>query len=105
MGCGRVRAAAYDGLHKRFEVGVVRRGSTTSPEIGTKAGARAEGGTKAVKEGNLHENTYNKGFGRVVAVLRILVALSGLLTPGDVGPLGLAGMLLGALGFSLVPTG
>jgi hypothetical protein len=35
----------------------------------------------------------------VVSVLGILVALTGLLTPGDVGPLGLAGMLLGALGF------
>ena len=38
-------------------------------------------------------------------MLGILVALSGLLTPGDVGSLRLAGMLLGALGFSLVPTG
>ena len=34
-------------------------------------------------------------------MLGILVALTGLLTPGDVGPLGLAGMLLGALGFFL----
>ena len=37
----------------------------------------------------------------MVSVLGILVALTGLLTPGDVGPLGLAGMLLGALGFFL----
>jgi hypothetical protein len=35
----------------------------------------------------------------VVSMLGILVALTGLLTPGGVGPLGLAGMLLGALGF------
>ena len=75
------------------------------PEIGTKAGTRAEGGTEAVKEGNLQENTDNKGFGRVGAVLGILVALTGLLTPGDVGPLGLAEMLLGVLGSSLAPTG
>ncbi len=34
-------------------------------------------------------------------MLGILVALAGLLTPGDVGPLGLAGMLLGALGYFL----
>ncbi len=34
-------------------------------------------------------------------MLGILVALTGLLTPGDVGPLGLAGMLLGALGYFL----
>jgi hypothetical protein len=38
---------------------------------------------------------------RLVAVLGILVALTGLLTPGDVGPLGLEGVLLGALGFFL----
>ena len=37
----------------------------------------------------------------MVSVLGILVALTGLLTPRGVGPLGLAGMLLGALGFFL----
>ena len=35
----------------------------------------------------------------MVSMLGILVALTGLLTLGDVGPLGLAGVLLGALGF------
>lgn len=69
--------------------------------MSTKQGARAEGGAEAVKEVNSHEVTRNKGFGRVVSMLGILVALTGLLTPGDVGPLGLAGVLLGALGFFL----
>ena len=41
------------------------------------------------------------GFGRVVSVLGMLVALAGLFTPGDVGPLGLVGMLLGTLGLAL----
>jgi hypothetical protein len=42
-----------------------------------------------------------RGFGRVVSVLGMLVALAGLVTPGDVGPLGLTGMLLGTLGLAL----
>ena len=37
----------------------------------------------------------------MISVLGILVALTGLLTPGDVGPLGFAGMVLGMLGFFL----
>lgn len=37
----------------------------------------------------------------MVSVFGILVALTGLLTPADIGPLGLAGMLLGTLGFFL----
>jgi hypothetical protein len=37
----------------------------------------------------------------VVSVLGLLVALTGLLTPGDVRPLGLAGILLEVLGFFL----
>jgi hypothetical protein len=41
------------------------------------------------------------GFGRVVSVLGMLVALAGLFTPGDAGPLGLVGMLLGTLGLVL----
>jgi hypothetical protein len=41
------------------------------------------------------------GFGWVVSVLGMLVALAGLFTPGDPGPLGLAGMLLGTLGLAL----
>ncbi len=41
----------------------------------------------------------------MVAVLGINVAFTGLLTPGDVGPLGLAGMLLGVLGSFLAPSG
>ena len=69
--------------------------------MSTKQGARAEGGAEAVKVGNSHENTGNKGYGRMVSVFGILVALTGLLTPGGIGPLGLAGMLLGALGFFL----
>ena len=37
----------------------------------------------------------------MVSVLGMLVALAGLFTPGDVGPLGLVGMLLGTLGLVL----
>ncbi len=37
----------------------------------------------------------------MVSVLGMLVALAGLFNPGDVGPLGLVGMLLGTLGLVL----
>ena len=37
----------------------------------------------------------------MVSVLGMLVALAGLFNPGDVGPLGLVGLLLGTLGLVL----
>lgn len=40
-------------------------------------------------------------FGRVAAVLGILVAVVGDLSPGDVGPAGPIGLAMGALGYAL----
>ncbi len=54
-----------------------------------------------VRKGIPTENRVDRGFGRMLSVLGILVALAGMFTPGDVGPLGLAGILMGALGFAL----
>ena len=47
------------------------------------------------------ENQVRRFFGRVASVLGILVALAGLLTPGDVGLAGPVGILMGSLGYAL----
>jgi len=39
--------------------------------------------------------------GRVIAALGVAMALAGELTPGDVGPAGFMGLLMGVLGFLL----
>ncbi|MDP9474914.1 MAG: hypothetical protein M3R38_04360 [Actinomycetota bacterium] len=47
------------------------------------------------------EEGVRKLFGRVASVLGILVALAGGFTPGEVGPAGPTGVLLGVLGYLL----
>lgn len=62
---------------------------------------RAEEEREQVMKETRAENRAHRLFGRVLSVLGILVAISGTLTPSEVGPLGLAGIFLGALGFAL----
>ena len=47
------------------------------------------------------EEGVRKLFGRVASVVGILVALMGSLTPGEAGPAGPIGILMGALGYLL----
>lgn len=47
------------------------------------------------------EDRVRKLFGRAASVLGIVVALAGALTPGEMGPAGPAGILLGAVGYLL----
>ncbi len=42
-----------------------------------------------------------KLFGRLASVLGIAVAVMGILTPGDLGPAGFTGIVMGALGWAL----
>ncbi len=56
---------------------------------------------RQVREETHTRTQIGRGFGRMLSVLGMLVALAGLFTPGDVGPLGLAGMWLGVLGLVL----
>lgn len=51
-------------------------------------------------EARLEERTHLL-FGRVAATPGIVLALAGNLTPGDLGPAGPTGFLLGALGYGL----
>ncbi len=63
--------------------------------------SHAEEEREQVREENHIRKQMGRSFGRVISVLGILVALAGALTPSDVGPIGVAGMLLGALGLVL----
>lgn len=62
---------------------------------------RAEEEREQVRKETYTRTQIGRGFGQVLSVLGILVALAGLFIPGDVGPLGLVGMLLGVLGVVL----
>ena len=53
------------------------------------------------KDKHAENKAYMRFLGRVLSVLGMLVAIAGALVPSEVGPLGLAGILMGALGFAL----
>ena len=62
---------------------------------------RAEEEREQVRKETHTRTQIGRGYGQVVSVLGILMALAGLFIPGDVGPLGLVGMMLGVLGVVL----
>lgn len=62
---------------------------------------RGEYERRQVRRGLQTEGRVQRLSGRVLSVLGLLMALSGDLTPGEVGPAGPVGLLMGSLGYLL----